>query len=118
MDGIYILSGLIWSIKEWYSYVKETTKAFSSEYDSDKSNTELIEMISDKVDVKDHWYNITTWIVYFPYFILAWALTDPIKKLAKQFTFVYEKISSVLVNKAVNKLITEREVNANNKRNT
>jgi len=116
--GIYIFAGLIWSIKEWYSYVKETAQEFSGGYYSDKSEEELLEIIKDRVDIKRHWDDITTWIVYFPYFVLAWALTDPIKKLAQQFSFVYEKISSVLVSKTVSKLIAERETNANNKRNT
>jgi hypothetical protein len=120
--GIYIAAGLLWSIKEWYSYVVEKAKYYTSDssmlYRGTDTKEDLIKELNRDVDIKRHWDDITTWIVYFPYFVLAWALTDPIKKLAQQFTFVYEKISSVLVNKTVNKIIAEREANANTKGNT
>lgn len=116
--GIYIAAGLLWSIKEWYSFVKEMSQEFKGGYYSHKSEKELLAIIKDRVDIRNHWNDVTTWIVYFPYFVLAWALTDPIKKLAQQFSFVYEKISAVLINKTVNKIIAEREANANTKGNT
>ena len=117
--GIYIAIGLFWSIKEWYGFVIDSSTYYTSNPYMTKNETkeELLKTLSADINIKNHWDDVVTWIVYFPYFVLAWALTDPIKKLAQQFTFVYEKISSVLVNKTVNKIIAEREANANSKGN-
>lgn len=110
-------------MKEWYSYVKEHAEYHSKYANSYSgklmlSEKEIRDNLMVDTDVTQHWNNITTWIVYFPYFVLAWTLTDPIKLIAEQFTFVYKKTANAITNRAINTIIKERETNANNKRNS
>ena len=114
--GIYIAAGLVWSMKEWYSYVKAKVSRFGqSNYYSDKTEDEFKEYMELELRLEDYWVTITTWIVYFPFFMLAWVLTDPIKKIAEQFSVVYNKITSSLINKATVKIFMEKKNDGNQK---
>ena len=116
--AIYIGAGLLWSMKEWYSFVKAKVVRYrQSDYYSNKTETEFRALMTSELQLDRYWGNITTWIVYFPFFMLAWVLTDPIKKIAEQFSVIYNKITSSLVNKATNKILTENK-NAKDRRNS
>jgi len=118
--GIYIFAGLIWSIKEWYSYVKDRAEYYTKTESLVKefrfTEKEIKDNLIRETDITKHWDDITTWIVYFPYFVLAWALTDPIKLIAEQFAFVYKRIANSVTNKAINNIIKERTSNDINNR--
>jgi hypothetical protein len=124
--AIYIGSGLLWSMKEWNDYVNDRVEYYSNSLVDMKDrngkylHTEdgIKHKIENATDISQHWDSVTTWIVYFPFYFLSWILTDPIKFIAKQFTFVYKAISNRIVNNALDRVYREREANENNKRDT
>jgi len=91
--GIYIFVGIVWSIKEWYDYCLQEAK---SNYRWVNTH---VEDGSYAPEISQHWDDVTTWIVYFPIFMLAWVLTEPIKKIAKQFSFIYNFVSKKVSDK-------------------
>lgn len=92
--GIYLGIGLIWSMKEWYSFLfREAEEYVEAGIKKD--------LIRDKLALRNHWHRIVNWIIYFPLHMLAWVLRDPVKWLAQRFAFVYESISKHVMNKAI-----------------
>lgn len=103
--GIYIGIGLVWSMKEWYSFVKEQIKFRLQDMDKTFSKEQKKAYISRSAPyVSNNWTRIASWITYWPYHILSWALTDPIKKIAKRFRVVYSGITQLQINNAINKI--------------
>lgn len=114
--AIYIGIGLLWSMKEWYSFVKSMVHGYNlSGYYQKKTTDEMNDILKEELRLDLHWKSITTWIVYFPFFMLAWVLTEPIKKIAKLFSAVYNKITNLLVNKAIQNISTEKKNDGNKK---
>lgn len=91
--GIYLGIGLLWSMKEWYSYLFRRAEEYV-ELGIKK------DIIMDRLALKNNWTRIVNWIVYFPLHMIAWVLRDPVKWLAQRFSFVYESISKHVINKA------------------
>lgn len=110
--GIYLGIGILWSMKEWYSYVNIRIKELlnESKYKSNfgsKNTNPSIEEQKEFIRINSprlNWSRITAWITYWPFYILSWILTDPIKKLAQQFRVIYNGITHMQVNKALKNL--------------
>ena len=114
--AIYIGIGIVWSMKKWYSYVKRIIQSYKlSEYYHKKTPDELNNILKLEFRHDSHGKYITTWIVYFPFFILVWVLIEPIKKIAKLFSGVYNKITNLLVDKAIKNISMEKKDDGNKK---
>lgn len=114
--AMYIGIGLIWSIKEWYSYVQEKTKYFFTHhnlYDYDtatnkkKTKEQMIALLKDQLALDHNWGIITQWITYYPFYMIAWMLKDPIKMIATKISFIYSGITTNIINRATAKIKIE-----------
>jgi hypothetical protein len=103
----WILIGLVWSFFKWYIYLKDNKKVQEEAYalralrfiPSNKGVVEEREPLVYKIPAaSDNKERITTWMIYWPFSILGFVLSNPIVRfyrwLYNTFSGVFDKITA------------------------
>jgi len=95
--GIYVLAGVIWSIKKWYSYLVKERNYLRGIYDSqtlsvNRTDQGRIEFAREKrPKASDNKQRITTWMLLWPFSFSWWVLTWP----RELFNWLYQRLSTL-----------------------
>lgn len=91
----YLLCGVVWSVKKWYSFVVEARDRIRQQYDTRKptgpdSSFESYAK-SRKPSAADERQRIVTWMTLWPFSFSWWVLTWP----RRIFVQIYERLSTL-----------------------
>lgn len=97
--ALWMVAGVLWSMKEWYDYLVERRDELKERFDSlsekEKQNETNKTWVSYftyyKPTAADNKQQIVTWMTLWPLFFAGWVLTWP----RRMFVWIYNKLSTV-----------------------
>jgi hypothetical protein len=95
--AVYLVLGVIWSVKKWYSFVVEKKKTlretYASSVNKQATGNETFESYAKdhQPTAADNKSRITGWMALWPFSLSWWILTWP----RRAFVWLYERLSTL-----------------------